>query len=129
MLPFKGSSLFHLRQHPPAVVPVTNQQVELLLELRIIRATPAVHTTNVFPCDKFVRFNDTRGNDSRNPLYHCQVSSKIQVSGPDKRVARGLHYVYRLGGCDYSEARRDTQRRQITLDADLVGILVRMQII
>ena len=81
------------------------------------------------PCGNFLRFDDIRGNESRNPLCHCQVSSRMQVSGPDTRVARGLHYVCRLGACDFYEVRRDAQQRQITLDENLVSILARMHII
>lgn len=82
-----------------------------------------------FPCDRFICFDDTRGNDSRNPLCHCQISSKMQVSGPEKEISRGLHYVCRVGACDYYEACRDTHQRQITLNEDLVDVLSRLKII
>ena len=81
------------------------------------------------PCNKFIRFDDERGNDSRNPLCHCQESSKMQVSGVDKRVPRGLHYVCRSGTCDYYEVRRDAQQQQITLDEDLVNALAMLKFI
>lgn len=81
------------------------------------------------PCNKFHCFDDIRGNDSRNPLCDCQVSSKLQVSGPDKRVARGLHYVCRLGSCNYYRVRGGAQERQVRLDADLVAKLAMLKII
>jgi hypothetical protein len=82
-----------------------------------------------FPCDNFLCFDDRRGNLPSNPLCYCQVSSKLQVSGPDKRVARALHYVCRLGACDYYEVYRDAHQRQITIDEDMVNIFARLQII
>lgn len=33
------------------------------------------------PCNKFLVFNDTRGNDPLNPHCYCNVSSKRQLAG------------------------------------------------
>ena len=63
------------------------------------------------PCDKFHCFSDTRGNDPRNPPCHYGISSKMQVSGPEKSVARGVHYVYRLGRYDYYNVYLDAEKR------------------
>jgi hypothetical protein len=40
-------------------------------------------------CDKFHCFQDTRGNDPRNPSCYCGASSKTQVSGPEKELQEG----------------------------------------
>src|SRR5205823_3221353 len=80
-------------------------------------------------CDKFHCFQDTRGNDPRNPSCYCGASSKTQVSRPEKRVARGVHYVCRLGRCDYYDVCRDDQKRQITVDESFVEQFARLHFI
>ena len=72
-------------------------------------------------CDQFLVFNDIRGNDPRNPPCHCGASSKAQVSGPEKRVPRGLHYVCRLGTCDFYSTARDFNGNQVRLWQDSLG--------
>ena len=59
------------------------------------------------PCKKFLCFIDDRGNDPSNPPCHCGVSSKTEMVGTDKRVLRGLHYVCRLGCCEFYQLYRN----------------------
>jgi hypothetical protein len=81
-------------------------------------------------CAQFQRFNDQRGNSLNNPPCHCNVPSKMQVSGPDKIVSRGLHYVCQPGACDYYEIRRDGRHRQVSLpDDDVVNMFASLQLI
>lgn len=64
-----------------------------------------------------------RGNDSRNPTCHCGASSKMQISGSNTKPRKLLHFVCRLGKCDFFEYRRDGQRKQISLpDEGLVDL-------
>ncbi|KAI1923743.1 hypothetical protein LOZ65_003193, partial [Ophidiomyces ophidiicola] len=76
------------------------------------------------PCNKFLTFNDLRGNDPKNPQCFCGTSSKLQISGLDKKVPRGLHYVCRLGRCGFYDTERRGQM-QLTVDEDLVDLLIR----
>ncbi|KAH7207875.1 uncharacterized protein BKA55DRAFT_586364 [Fusarium redolens] len=52
-------------------------------------------------CQKFLVFADERGNFLDNPQCHCGESSKAQIAGRNSRNPGGLHYVCRLGTCDY----------------------------
>jgi hypothetical protein len=81
------------------------------------------------PCNSFVRFDDSRGNDSNNPLCFCRESSRMQVTGLGKSVPRALHYVCKSGACDFYDTRRDGLERQIVLDGDLVDLLAGLQLI
>ena len=79
-------------------------------------------------CDKFLVFNDTRGNDPDNPLCYCGVSSKRQVSGRDRRVPRGVHYVCRLGRCNFYQPEMRDIYRQMSLEdveEELLHLLIR----
>ena len=69
-------------------------------------------------CNKFLVFNDVRGNNVRNPPCHFGASSKMQISGAHKNVPRGLHFVCRLGKCDFYQAVTDDNQRQISLRED-----------
>ncbi|MCJ1474880.1 hypothetical protein MMC13_003540 [Lambiella insularis] len=53
---------------------------------------------------RFLCFADQRGNDPTNPPCDCGESSKRQISGSNKSVPRQVHYVCRLGGCDFYQA-------------------------
>ncbi|KAL2782521.1 hypothetical protein BJX66DRAFT_320533 [Aspergillus keveii] len=80
------------------------------------------------PCDKFLVFNDTRGNDPRNPDCYCGCSSKRQVAGRERRVPRGLHYVCRLGECRFYAPVRGSAGQQMTLEdveEELINLLIR----
>lgn len=81
------------------------------------------------PCRKFHCFADNRGNDPRNPRCFCNVSSKTQVSGPEKRVARGVHYVCRLGKCNYYGICLDDQNLQVTLPESLLHSFAGLRIV
>lgn len=81
------------------------------------------------PCNKFHCFADKRGNDPTNPPCHCGKSSKRQISGPEKSVARQVHYVCRIGGCDFYDVCRNAQQKTIILDRELVEPMARLGII
>ena len=72
------------------------------------------------PCNKFHCFADTRGNDPANPLCYCRVSSKRQLSGLDKRPPRQLHYVCRLGTCNYYEVDRSLSGESKDFDENIL---------
>ncbi|KAI1292587.1 hypothetical protein F5Y03DRAFT_402841 [Xylaria venustula] len=80
-------------------------------------------------CDNFLVFDDYRGNDSTNPEYHCGYSSKRQVSGRSKPVAGRLHYVCRLGMCDFFSPGKDAKGRNVIIDMGLIEDLSRLSII
>ncbi|CAG8372100.1 unnamed protein product [Penicillium salamii] len=82
------------------------------------------------PCNKFLVFVDYRGNDPSNPLCHCRASSKTQMAGPGKRVARGLHYVCRLGRCDFYQVYQNVQGQHLTVSSDdLAEHLINLSIV
>jgi hypothetical protein len=81
------------------------------------------------PCEKFLTFADDRGNDPLNPLCHCQVSSRRQVSCREK--GGKIHYVCRLGRCDFYEA-GENLRGQVILSPDeeqIMLLLARLRLI
>lgn len=53
------------------------------------------------PCGKFHCFADQEGNDPTNPPCDCGTFSKRQLSDVEFSPRRKVHYVCRLGGCDY----------------------------
>lgn len=53
------------------------------------------------PCGKFHCFADRKGNDPRNPHCHCGTYSKRQLSDVEWSPRRKIHYVCRLGRCNY----------------------------
>lgn len=53
------------------------------------------------PCGKFHCFADPKGNDPANPPCHCGTFSKRQLSDEISSPRRKVHFVCRLGGCDY----------------------------
>lgn len=62
-------------------------------------------------CGKFLVFNDDRGNLPNNPECHCCLSSKRQVAGRKKN--RAIHYVCRVGRCNFYSAAVDPHGRQL----------------
>ena len=81
-------------------------------------------------CRQFLVFADERGNDPQNPPCDCGTSSKTQVSGPDKSVPRGVHYVCRLGKCDFYAPCMDQEGNQVALVGDqLLDQLAALRII
>ncbi|MBE3050124.1 hypothetical protein IMZ48_48030 [Candidatus Bathyarchaeota archaeon] len=65
-------------------------------------------------CDRWLVFNDERGNLPDNPECHCGASSKMQAAGP--RKDRSLHFVCRLGMCDYFFHLVNEQGRWVCVD-------------
>ncbi|KAI1274931.1 hypothetical protein F5Y07DRAFT_409660 [Xylaria sp. FL0933] len=80
-------------------------------------------------CIKFCVFKDLRGNDPTNPKYHCGHSSKRQISGRSKQVAGRVHYVCRLGTCDYFSPGRDEEGADIIVNEEISNALSRLYII
>lgn len=80
-------------------------------------------------CKKFLGFADERGNDPNNPPCHCGVSSRRQLAGPEKQVPYGLHYVCRLGACDFYAPYTNAGNQQVTVSRELVDCLATLQII
>ncbi|KAI1825728.1 hypothetical protein F4861DRAFT_163363 [Xylaria intraflava] len=80
-------------------------------------------------CGKFLVFCDQRGNDPTNPECHCGHSSKRQISGRSKPVPGRVHYVCRLGRCNFYCAGKDEKGVDIVIDMDLVADLARLMII
>ena len=76
-------------------------------------------------CSKFLCFVDDRGNDPNNPPCHCGASSKTQVAGREKKVPGGIHYVCRLGGCDFYKPNIGEDGNQVTVE-DLEKDLARL---
>ena len=64
---------------------------------------------------------DKRGNDPTNPNCKCDTSSKRQVSGEAK--GRRVHYVCRLGTCNYYAVHRSAGGEQLSLNENLVASL------
>ncbi|CAG7935671.1 unnamed protein product [Penicillium salamii] len=84
------------------------------------------------PCNKFLVFNDTRGNDPDNPACSCGVSSKRQAAGHYRQVPRGVHYVCRLGRCNFYVPQMGNTGRQVSLEdveEELLQLLVRFCVI
>lgn len=82
------------------------------------------------PCNEFKCFEDDRGILYGNPLCECRIPSRMQVSGPHRRVPRGVHYVCRWGECDFYSPQLDAQQQQqLTLDEKLVHLLAGLNII
>jgi hypothetical protein len=71
-------------------------------------------------CDLFLVFNDERGNDANNLPCYCGASSKMQVSGPETKIPRRLHFVCRLGTCSFFEAALDIDSNYVCLDASSI---------
>lgn len=64
---------------------------------------------------------DKRGNDPTNPNCIRGVPSKRQVSGEAK--GRRVHYVCRLGTCDYYAVHRSAGGEQLSLHGKLLASL------
>ncbi|KAI0438320.1 hypothetical protein F4803DRAFT_535546 [Xylaria telfairii] len=80
-------------------------------------------------CNKFLVFADYRGNDPTNPECHCGCSSKLQITGMSKWVAGRLHYVCRLGSCDFFSPTKDANGLDIVIDMGLAEDLSRLSIV
>lgn len=62
-------------------------------------------------------------------MCSCGESSKLQRAGGNSSNLGGLHYVCRLGTCDYYTVKVDENQEQITLNLDLVDRLAGLNII
>lgn len=71
-------------------------------------------------CGKFFSFADERGNNPDNPPCDYGESSRLQRAAENSSNPGGLHYVCRLGTCDYYAVKVDENQEQITLGLDLV---------
>ena len=84
------------------------------------------------PCDKFLVFNDIFGNDPENPIFYRGVSSKRQVAGRYRQVPGGVHYVCRLGCCNFYMPQMGNTGRQVSLEDvedELLQLLVQFCVI
>lgn len=52
-------------------------------------------------CNHFRAFTDDRGLSPHNPHCECARASRLQVAGPDRVPAWGLHFVCAKGLCDF----------------------------
>jgi len=87
------------------------------------------HFWKCYDCDQFLCFADTRGNDCRNPLCDCGESSKLQMSGVYSSPPRMLHFVCRLGCCNFFNAPQDNAGRYFIVPANLVGQLIAYRVV
>ncbi len=81
------------------------------------------------PCGKFHCFADQRGNDPTNPPCHCGLSSRRQISSLQKLKGRQIHYVFRVGRCDFYNVHRNPQQESVELGPELAERLARLGII
>ncbi|KAI5926283.1 hypothetical protein F4810DRAFT_656258 [Camillea tinctor] len=81
------------------------------------------------PCDNFLVFCDRRGNDPENPKCHCGYSSKRQITGRSKSVPGRVHYVCRLGECDFYSPSRDENGQDNVIAGELADKLSRLSFI
>lgn len=79
------------------------------------------------PCGKFHCFMDERGNDPTNRPCHCGEASKTQVSGSGR--GRFVHYVCRLGACDFYAPHVTDTGDLLGLTEDLVVSLGRLALV
>lgn len=80
-------------------------------------------------CGYFFAFADERGNNPDNPSCDCGESSRLQRAGENSSNPGGLHYVCRLGTCDYYEVKVDENQEQVTTSLDLVDHFAGLNII
>ncbi|KAG7403635.1 hypothetical protein Forpe1208_v016332 [Fusarium oxysporum f. sp. rapae] len=80
-------------------------------------------------CRKFLGFADERGNVPDNPLCHCGESSKTQVNGQNRGNPGGLHFVCRLGTCDYYAVGMNRNHEQIRLRRDMVEHFANLKLV
>ncbi|KAF2869242.1 hypothetical protein BDV95DRAFT_570683 [Massariosphaeria phaeospora] len=131
---FDLSSLERINLTPPPEVPpkcflCSGPSAKFITRCSNRKGNAGRHYNKCVPCGKFLGFADDRGNDPNNPPCNCGTSSKRQVAGPETQVPRGVHYVCRLGACDFYAPARDADLRQITVNSDLVGLLAQLSII
>ncbi|KAI6086319.1 hypothetical protein F4821DRAFT_238500 [Hypoxylon rubiginosum] len=81
------------------------------------------------PCNQFIAFIDTRGNDPANPHCDCERPSKRQISGKDSKTPRKVFYVCTMGQCDFYNEERDEDDNIVTIPREDVGSLIRLRFI
>ena len=80
------------------------------------------------PCNQFLVFADSRGNHPSNPPCPCGLSSKKQVSGLSRQVARAVHFVCRAGKCDFYQA-CGTDGETVVLEQETLDQFIRLRIV
>jgi hypothetical protein len=78
-------------------------------------------------CGKFSTFADVRGNDISNPLCYCNSTAKRQRSGA--RKGKKVHYVCRLGTCNFFDWHRTSQTEVLSLEDNVMDHLARLSLI
>jgi hypothetical protein len=71
------------------------------------------------PCRKFHSFADERGNSSQNPLCYYNQPNRTQVARYRAQLSGLLHYVRRVGACDFYQVVINLEGRQMVSDEKL----------
>lgn len=68
-------------------------------------------------CDRFSCFGDVRGIHLENPVCDCAILSRAQVAGEEnaQKIARAVHYVCAVGGCEYFAYSADAEGEVMVL--------------
>ena len=99
------------------------------LEYPIGKGMPTALIINAFRVISFSALMTAAATILKTRHAIAKSPAKCRSLGADKLVPRGLHYVCRLGACDYYKVRRNAQQQQISLDADLVNKLASLYLI
>lgn len=114
---------------PPRIAIFVGRRGLLILRgLQIEKETRVVHTTSVQNATNFLFSKLYEEMIRETPDASANASSKLQISGPEKRIPRGLHYVCRLGKCGFYAVARSGDS-QLTVDKDLVDLLIQRLVI
>ncbi|KAK5992055.1 hypothetical protein PT974_05451 [Cladobotryum mycophilum] len=76
-------------------------------------------------CNKFLGFDDQRGNHLSNPECHCGTPSKMQATGKTAAAPLALHFVCRLGECDFFSRGVGKNGRTAHVRPEMVNILAK----
>lgn len=125
-----GVTLAGLPASPPHCFHCGNPSTRLTTRISNRNGNAGRPYFKCIPCNQFLVFADRRGNDPANPPCRCGLSSKRQIEGKRQRMSgRNIHFVCRLGTCDYYAAARDQTGNQIRVEGDLVDRLAALSII
>ncbi len=80
-----------------------------------------------FPCDKFLCFDDSRGEDEKNPLCRCGRSSRRQLSSREK--GREIFYVCSTGSCQFFERHKRADGSNWSVGDDVAEALAELHVI
>jgi hypothetical protein len=80
-------------------------------------------------CTQFLGFIDDRGLDPHNPLCHCGVASRQQITGRNNKVPGAVHFVCAEGRCGFYSIGVDEEGRQVVVKEGMVEMLARLKII